>query len=115
MDAKMNNKVLRSLFKAWNTINTIIHPFEMIHDINTLKFRKFMRMLKNAEIKLKAQWQSEIVEASNARIKGLALKGTSDESSSNESESQDNEEEGVGLIARRPFKSEKKKFIKKKS
>ena len=49
MDAEMNYKVLRSLLKQWNSI---IHPLEIVHDINTQKFQVLMGILKNSEIKL---------------------------------------------------------------
>ena len=38
------------------------HPLEMIHDINTLKFQELMGILKNVDIKLQAQRQSEEVK-----------------------------------------------------
>ena len=105
-DTTMNNKILRSLPK-WNTI---IHPLEMIHDVNTLKFQEIMEILKNGRIKLQAQQQNEEAEVSNARRKRIALKGTKDEFSFGEDYSQDEDNEDVGLVGRRPFKEKKKLF-----
>ena len=63
--------------------------------------------MKNAEVKLKAQRQSEKIKALNARRKGLAFKDTHDSSSSKKSESQADDMR-MSVLVRRQLKSGKK-------
>ena len=74
------NKVWRSLPRNGIPLSILLRWCKIS---NTLKFQELMEILKNVEIKLKAQRQSDEVEASNAR-KRLGLKDICDGSYSRE-------------------------------